>query len=134
MNKMKAEQLVCSLENATKLQELGVRVPSYFEYKVCVPEDAPLRLPDDVVPCNRRGVPPKYYFQYRFTQAYTVGELGEMLPLESNSERCIGCYEVKTKEAGDNFFSVEDTEADARALMLIWLIENRHLTLEEINQ
>jgi hypothetical protein len=57
--------------------------------------------------------------------AFTVAELGEMLPetYYSGSNQ-FGSYWCSTVNVTDRTF-VADTEADARAKMLIYLVENK---------
>lgn len=122
-----------SIESGARLEALGVTVPSYFSWedyrgwRIIRTEDATESVIETV-------------------PAYLSGELGEMLPwiigeyyLETSK---VGggfgvCFKTKGKEAqflGDILFHYGDTEADARALMLIWLIEKGHVTVEEINK
>lgn len=62
--------------------------------------------------------------------AFTVAELGEMLPIEFISQRrphdSIGAGEHRwhAGQYGEDYAFSADTEADARAKMLIYLIEN----------
>lgn len=63
--------------------------------------------------------------------AYTSGELGEMLPK--------GVQHRSYAEGWDSYFPgirshVAKTEADARAKMLIHLIENGYMKVEEANE
>lgn len=130
---MKLEQQVCSLELSQKLKELGVIQQSVWYW---IPEMSPdasdgfnltLRLP--------YKVSPKTSFS-----AFTVAELGEMLPkvIEDSTEP----YHLRMWGGSTGkvvFYSVSyeswsgrqkccqsgDTEADARAKMLIYLLENK---------
>ena len=125
---MDAEQLVCSLENATKFQELGVTVDSYFVWALTRDNEYFVESKEFAIGSN--------------LSAYTAGELGQMLPDYTETIRkheegsawwvftdsCFLGARVKDK------WTFAASECDARALMLIWLIENGHLTLDEINQ
>ncbi len=122
---MKLEYQVCSLELAKKLKELYVKQESYFRW-VRLGE----KREDWVITQSQS-------FQEGYS-AFTVAELGEMLPKS--------CPEHKNKDLlickgfGENDWMVgygnhrdmegchveiEQTEADARAKMLIYLIENK---------
>ncbi len=74
-------------------------------------------------------------------------ELGEMLPPKIKKGekyyriwgiKGINCYEVKLlsmEERYDEIYYTTDyTEADARAKMLIYLLENKIITVEEVNK
>lgn len=122
---MKLEDQVCSLELAKKLKELGVESPSFFAY---------FKLPsyEKEWEVNKQlgniGLP-----------AYTVAELGEMLPdnlcmcgehpnlfiakgTQESNKWTIG---YSTMERSVTPFYTEENEANARAKMLIYLIENK---------
>jgi hypothetical protein len=120
---------VCAREYGKKLDELGVTVESFFVY-------------GDYIISEGGGEPP-YHCGYPlllrtareftdgnpFIPAYTVAELGEMLPdfvvsYHSVYRWICECRELEVGIARD---FMDKTEADARALMLIWLIENKHV-------
>ena len=133
---MKLENQVCSLELAKQLKELGFEQESYFYYS------------------NKIGkiVGSSYKETHnclKFISAYTVAELGEMLPMniwykhnhfpkeDDDRNYILEIHKnVKTweinywwKENGKCFnlcptFESE-TEADARAKMIIYLKENK---------
>lgn len=68
--------------------------------------------------------------------AFTVAELGEILPINLNSYKLdTGKWYCEAHEchgAETNWEYTEDeTEANARAKMLIYLLENKLLTLEK---
>lgn len=135
---MKLEQQVVSLELAQKLKALGVKQESYFWYG----EDGYLW---------REGVSVDGSFA-----AFTVAELGEMLPAglwddekykmltvikgkrvnKSRRYEAEWAYYYCPAETGttasDQIPKIpfyEHTEADARAKMLVYLIENKLITL-----
>lgn len=136
---MKIEDQVCSVEPSIKLKELGVKHESYF-YWVCIPGGT-----------YRKIVPWEYQFKNpncKYMAAYSIAELGEMLPRDTASEKiCDGEFvcRMSMSEDGDTFWdekhmqSGEDlvyknfhaeTEADARAKMLIYLLENKLIKLK----
>lgn len=140
---MKLEHQVVSLELSQKLKELGFEQESLFYW-----QQGNLFLPDDKEIQNDWKVGIFGAFNDKeFISAYTVAELGEMLPeilpvkgratdydtdyslsISKLENRCTweicycgggdcGCYGNKIIE--------EKTEADARAKMLIYLKENK---------
>jgi hypothetical protein len=117
---MRLEDQVCSLEMAMRLKELGVRQSSCFMWASLDGTD--FRLFNT--------------FQGDGFAAFLVSELGEMLPAEVYSYRRYGNdveWPYAMAKVGDIRFAdnveFQKTEADARAAMLIHLIENRLLTL-----
>jgi len=130
---MKIEQQVCSLELSKRLKELGVKQESAFQW---IPyPDGSVRLGEwylQLVP-TRAG---KGIYNMTGVSAYTVAELGELLPTEQKdrlgffSGKAINGWFCEVKNYGVmpfNRLHVElqhDTEADARAKMLVYLIEN----------
>lgn len=136
---MKIEDQVCSLELAKKLKEFGVKQESLFSW---IYTDAPLDdgSRDKVVLTHTLG---ESHWELGGEQdtysAFTVAELGEMLPGNIS-----GLYFVTQKGLMGNSWYVEaltvvghsevwlaiaKTEADARAKCLIYLIENKLITL-----
>lgn len=121
---MKLEQQVVSLELAQKLKELGVKQESFFKWSnVRTNKEMLWSL---YVPPEFNKIPHPDLWVHGVS-AYTVAELGEMLPK--------GCFTTKTES--DEFpwrceykggygviASGADTEADARAKMLVYLLEN----------
>lgn len=129
---MKLKQQVCSLELAKRLKELGVKQESLFYWynkddRNFLSEMTPnYSVTDGFIPFS----------------AFTVAELGEMLPnivmkdeqdwwfetLKNGSGTSwMVCYEAK--DESDVIVFHADTEADARAKMLIYLLENNLITL-----
>lgn len=157
---MKIENQVCTLKQAEKLKELGVVRQSFFYYYQCIVngrETMPIvnyvnfdygeyvenESINNAIYGNTRN---EYY------SAFTVAELGVMLPdYEASREKG---YEFRpyqqyyshtqrvewkfdnpfTSYRRDTIVTSTKTEAEARAAMLIWLIEERHITPDEVNQ
>lgn len=120
---MKIESQVCSLESTKRLDELGVRQDSLFWYmEILSPERhwEILKWPHPSL--NKKEDYP----------AYTVAELGEMLPdrvssgfliINKRKEFWDICYrELSGKFVTEKVFT-DLSEAEARAKMLIYLIE-----------
>lgn len=135
---MRLEEQVCSLELAKRLKELGVRQESAFYWQFPKPMES--------LPFNKRPFEERHDWfltnsgnlewckEEMRTAAFSVAELGEMLPSEitlSNGkkawlwcgkmDRLEVCYD--DTDTAPLFFHA-DTEANARAKMLIHLIEH----------
>jgi hypothetical protein len=160
---MKLEDQVTSLELSMKLKELGVKQESLFYwFDTRNTGDLPKwyldtydNLADDLGWNYKTGRTKKVD---RLYSAFTVAELGEMLPqdiihiekgyskdyevklsfgtnfnecwYEADDDTCPdGCGDYYSKSISYNDTSDQDTEADARAKMLIYLIENKLITL-----
>ena len=133
---MKLEDIVCDFEYAEKLRELGLYKRSLFWYNskglLELDDSIPIEYAEDFV-----------YF------TYTVAELGEMLPnmVEGDDEDKVIYYDgsLQIIKAFDDIFEAsysyydqdlicfaDPKEANARAKLLIWLIENKHVNVEEL--
>lgn len=120
---MELEKQVVSLELAKKLKELGVKQDSYFwwvreDLKRTESNENPWMLWDETAISEYETGK-----EIDWVSAFTVAELGEMLPPV--------CIEGETIVAGkwqiDSFSAT--AEADVRALALIHLLENKLITL-----
>ena len=133
---MKLENQVCSLELARKLKDLGVKQGSAFY--VCVQEYSQFHLEENRHETVQIGTliytDPNGELEAsgKAIHCYTVAELGEMLPEGSASYRRIiekwSCIPPREMQ-GIATKTTSDTEADARAKMLIYLLENKLITL-----
>jgi hypothetical protein len=128
---MKLESQVCSLELARKLKELGVKQESMFIYANRGHFDL------EYVPKLQVASEPLF----GDISAFTVAELGTLLPgcLNGNVLRChkneldeatvqweVGYWDITGDQAESRFgLCTAETEADARALCLIYLLENK---------
>lgn len=118
---MKLKDQVCSLELAKRLKELGIKQISlcyWWQH-----DNDCWDLTVSVYPTSTNN----------YISAFTVAELGEMLPHMINTYK--GNREWKWEcsyNSGNDYHSKSgaETEADARAKMLIYLLENK---LIEIN-
>ena len=121
---MNLEQQVCSLELAKKLKELGVKQDSIFDWVFGF--DANKGKKDYFLwlmsPYNRENL--KWPEQY---SAFTVAELGEMLPKGHHTYQADNGWYVPPFNSIKNWNTQYPckTEANARAQMLIHLIENK---------
>lgn len=123
--KMKLEQQVCNLELSKQLKELGVEQESLWYHRIYGTNKDKHEI------CNGKPTNPSH----EIYSAFTVAELGELLP--ENISLCK--YEVGRKIGGkgggilrwacayndENIGKriCDDTEADARAKMLLWLLK-----------
>jgi len=114
---MELENQVCSLELAKKLKKLGIKQKSLWWWR-----DFPNspELTEDML-----GIPNEIEYS-----AFTVAELGKML-------KGTGCWSLVGETLCTCNYTdgqrienelVANTEANARAKMLIWLIENKKTT------
>lgn len=126
---MTLEHQVCSLDLAKRLKELGVSQISHFYWS------------EHTVPAtiwcvnalDSSRITPEYSREF---SAFTVAELGEMIDKQARSYKtdqewqCAASW-VEMRGPHRNlpsYFSHSenaDTEADARAKMLIYLLENK---------
>lgn len=140
---MKLEQQVCSLDLAKRLKESGVKQESMFLWALDVVDGWRLVLREVEEP-DDKGV--------NNFAAFTVAELGEMLPktvqrpssggdgdlfyLEYSDGGCTLRYvrefwkhgegqEEYLRKGQKDAFASDNTEADARAKMLVYLLENK---------
>ncbi len=124
---MKLENQVCSLELAKKLKELGVKQKSliWWIYIVSSSYEG-----DDDFATRKEGwklSQAPWKDEKNSYSAFTVAELGEMLPQGCASFRCSHSNEYKCvppRILQEYSTMIGNTEADARAKMLIYLIEN----------
>ena len=133
---MKLESQVVSLEHARKLKELGVRQESAFYW---IGSDL-LSSPEAHDTLGRLTWPKKE----AWISAFTVAELGEMLPdtvVLSNGKthvlvtgKTVGLWEVGYRNGSAPLFFRHTSEADARAKCLVYLIENKIISVEEVNE
>lgn len=122
---MQLEKQVVSLELAKKLKELGVKQESLFWWLYDEDGDYVDYLYGETLPARGLKEP------FLRCSAYTVAELGELLPpgfISGQVEESEGyvCFdENNCNVLKDGFVGkYEDTEADARAKMLIYLLSN----------
>jgi hypothetical protein len=118
--RMKLENQVCSLQLAKRLKELGVRQSSHFYWQKKIfandPPVDPWILNDSIDTHALENI-----------SAFTVAELGEMLAeglfrsWKSSSGHWYCTYLPLRRGEHEE---MGDTEARARARMLIYLIEN----------
>lgn len=133
---MKIEQQCITLEQAKKLKELGITSPSIMKW-----------YNSSVGVVLLHNVHGEQYLENEW-YAFTVAELGVMLPdyfKENDQQFPFKEYYSHTNKnmwKFNNFFTgynsskiVVDasTEAEARAVMLIYLLENKHIAAEECN-
>lgn len=131
---MKVEDQVCSLELAKKLFRLGFKhkfPPSIFVWEY---------INDDcyTVKYVPYAVVPSYYNNVTWMPAFTVAELGNLLPpstqpltywiskISTSCENSLWQSDIIFNRKSLSIFW-DKTEANVRAKMLIFLIENGHI-------
>lgn len=118
---MTLENQVCSLELAKRLKELGVKQDGSLFVHLKTKHAKGVYFAADHIRnvLSDPGV--------NWCAAWTVAELGEMLPSRISSYRLGLAYACEGGESSgclpDYKVLVRDTEADSRAAMLIYLIE-----------
>ncbi len=135
---MKLEDQVCDLEYAKKLRELGVEKESLFYwYKLNDDIDWQLVMHDKLYQIVKSN---------NVIPAYTVAELGALLPDCLYAHSASGIDRPIIMNKVDGIFSVgilnsnrqcnpifaDKKEANARVLMLIYLIENGLVKVEDL--
>ena len=128
---MNLDQQVCSLDLAKRLEKLGVKQDSLFGW-----------YKDNVEDSEQWAVVQIAYGGTAVCSAFTVAELGKRLPhavMNAGNFHLLSCgktdanrfdiiyqdYLEFPKKLHTLHFLEETTEADARAKMLIYLIENK---------
>lgn len=129
------EHLVTSLDTSKKLSDLGLKKDSYFWHIRL--SDSPNGMEDWILRNMKwgEGAVEQYH-------AYTSGELGEMLPCNDGEafyltqKGLIGnlWYVTRCRLTNmEDLHRVEaETEVEARAKMLIYLIENCYIKPEDL--
>lgn len=140
---MKLEDIVCSLEYAMKLKELSVKQDAHFCWAAIENPLAGVFKESEVKNWDivEEKMASKSGADWQYS-AFTASELGEKLPYRIDSKNFTGCWHLKfakfdygyqiyygkIKEYKDYETLIEfkeKTEVDARAKMLIHLIENK---------
>jgi hypothetical protein len=133
---MKLEDQVVSLELAKRLKELGVKQKSCFHW-VDLNFDGK-RGPLKPYPMHYGSEQPeKHDLHTPIASAFTVAELGEMLQsgMEDSHKTGFGHWTCAylpsiTGDGSDEVVRTSgDTEANARAKMLVYLLENKLITV-----
>ena len=128
---MKIENQVVTIEQAKKLKELGVTAEPLFWYVIDIDPITPLDIIQKWQHSN--------FDQCEKYPAYTVAELGVMLPSETFTQRT-GSEDSEydnwewVDDGNGNANGLYETEAEARASMLIYLLENHLTTHKEVNK
>lgn len=142
---MKLENQVCSPELSEKLKSLGVSQKSLFYWwkygdnpvlAIKTSNDQAIRSIENFDYFTTAG-----HKDYEYCSAFTVAELGEMLPLmikdgylelgnDSYGWFCVYREEEADWDTKDVVGIIRDeNEANARAKMLIYLLENKLINL-----
>ncbi|PUZ25034.1 hypothetical protein DCC81_12025 [Chitinophaga parva] len=130
---MKLQDQVCTLEQGKRLAELGITASPKWMYFNCHPHSG-LCLSE--MPNRHMAILTGHFpldpSEYSLTPAFTVAELGQMLPDQ------ITQY---IRRESNNWWvglgplmAASSSEADARAQALIYLLETNQLTADEANK
>jgi len=126
---MKQENQVACKELSIKLKKFGFKQESIYHWQKGI-GDASLRINHNALhDLNVRAFSQIETSDFKeWYHAYTVAELGEMLPVEYYSLKAYNgdwyCYKVLEEEDLLFTFTRSKTEADSRAKMLIYLKGN----------
>lgn len=134
---MKLENQVISLDLAKRLKELGVKQGSFWYWcKIAILTGHQESVSHEWQLLARGGQGLEY------SSAFTVAELGEMLPEElvidgewstfletAKAEKAWHVYYHNDDMPRTLHLEYADSESDARAKMLIYLIENKLVTV-----
>lgn len=129
---MTLENQVTSLELSKRLKELGFKQESLFYW---IEQSDGIIVNRSLAMYKENGCDLKIlwgkftlYGDYEKYSAYTVAELGEMLPVGYYSGKCrfVDEYFCEPSDGRNHTTQAQnaDTEADSRAKMLIYLKEN----------
>ena len=145
---MKLEDQVCSLELAKRLKELGVKQDSLFWYKRWIPEKGSTYfMPEWKLSLYSKST----VNEYEYISAFTVAELGEMLPtiLKNDDRLQLGwakiindnskirwkiCYCNPSLPYEEREYFEDKNEANVRAIMVISLIEQGLLDVADLSK
>lgn len=139
---MKLENQVVSLYLSKRLKKLGVKSKSYFRWET-YQDPRTNRYKKHIVQDGGHTFGEIY-------PAYTVAELGDMIPMYINGryvhipeKGARNIYDSKPPEkkdivwsfqpVGQDYIQQSDTEADARAETLIYLLDKGIISLSQIN-
>lgn len=131
---MKLEDQVCTVPQAARLKALGISQKALFYHHPLFGGPAfgerVITTPGSLtMVCNDK--------EFAFA-AFTVAELGIMLPPGYDTMRTtdhpVDIWRGYDKEGKDVFKGLKGiTEADVRAQMVIYLLENEDITAKEVN-
>ena len=138
---MKIEDQVCSLEQAKRLKELGVDYKSVFQWR-----DFSMLKDNRIIPgLFMERITPSDASPMQVFNAFTVAELGEILCKVDYEawgfKMFFTWFEQDDKKWNCGYRNAKkinrtincDTEAQARAAMLIYLLENNLHAIENKN-
>lgn len=139
---MKLEDQVTNLELSKKLKELGVKQESYFYWFKKFTDRDDYFIEDWGKPEYLTVMALDFIKIDLACSAFTVAELGEMLPKRFDFKVWKDCWIITSKTPRSWSCCIENgeqnrpmvieskTEANARAKMLIYLIENKLLKVD----
>ena len=131
---MKLENQVCSLELAKKLKELGFSQESVWYYSWHKTDNPPMPQLDT----DFKNVPNEFFDRANFVKvaAFTCAELGEMLQDYSGNVEYDGKFKKWRIIYFESSYTTEiiGSEADARAKLLIYLLENKLLDKPKLKE
>lgn len=143
---MKLEDQVCSFESAKRLKELGVKQDSIWYWLYNNEENSyigsPLQMISDEFLCDLtwdaiNGITHKVYtykdYNHDIYSAFTASELGRLLKKYDGDKKIIW-KRNRLDYHKESIYKrpVNENEAEARANMLIYLLENKIIKVEDL--
>lgn len=141
---MKLEELVTSLETSKKINEAGVEIDTPFCWASFTPiDDDEIWGLEHVLTMNIPDSDPRYTRKYR---AYTFQQIWDVLPewfgdrmdfyfvMPRLLDGYMGIYDIGGQGAYEDIEFKGDNLSDTAAQALLWCLENKYITLEEINK
>lgn len=126
---MKLEDQLVSLELSLKLNELGFKQESNWYWVEFEPHvwDLFYKCPNHELWFDPRKESLFYLDVFRIHSAYSVAELGEMLPnfMASKPRQSDSTFQIWNVISPNESVIKSDSEADVRAKMLIYLRERK---------
>lgn len=130
---MELKQQCCTLVQAKRLKECGVNQKSLFNY---VGKLETNQFEIQYTSCYDWSDYPGYATWPLKYSAWTVAELGVMLPSEFDTMRSIergwSCFDYGGRDIFTGYGY--EYEAECRSAAIIHLLENKLITAEEVNQ
>lgn len=124
---MEKRKIVCSLKWSIALKNIGVKQESLFWWNppLAILKDGKEEvIPDVEWLLSDQNSLNKNIESYA---AFTLSELGEMLPKGTWLNTFFHSLEIQVQEKDLKYVGQAETEVDARAKMLIYLLENKSI-------
>ncbi|MCU7550320.1 hypothetical protein OCK74_14455 [Chitinophagaceae bacterium LB-8] len=125
---------ICPLVHAKRLKEFGIIQESLLYYN---DRGIVIKIQSDFIALELKSADADWVIEEgNYVSAFTVAELGAALPNSINGIQLImeNSEEVKYVSYPRIKTTFGRSEAQARANMLLWLIENKYVSAREVNK